>query len=205
VLTKSAAATDGAPAGGDARERILAAAYELFSRDGLRAVGIEAIIARSGVARMTLYRHFASKEALVLAFMERRELRWTREWLQADVERRATDPAERLLAIFDVFDGWFRRDDFEGCTFVKVVQEVPDPADPVNRAGVAHLENIRDFLRGLARGARVADPDDFARKWHILMKGSIVSAGEGDVDAARRAQDVGRLLLAQELPAASAL
>src|SRR3954467_8077216 len=95
---------------GEARERILSAAYDLFSRRGVRAVGIDAIIAQSGVARMTLYRHFASKEQLVLAYLERREELWTRRWLQAEVEQRASDPAERLLAIFDVFDAWFRRE-----------------------------------------------------------------------------------------------
>src|SRR3954470_5167428 len=94
---------------GEARERILGAAYDLFSRRGIRAVGIDAIVAQSGVARMTLYRHFASKEDLVLAFLERREARWTRGWLQAEAQRRASDPAQRLLAIFDVFDEWFRR------------------------------------------------------------------------------------------------
>ena len=70
----------------NARSRILESAYELFSERGVRAVGIDAIIARSGVARMTLYRHFSSKEDLVLAFLERREERWTRLWLQAEVE-----------------------------------------------------------------------------------------------------------------------
>jgi AcrR family transcriptional regulator len=193
--------TESAPPSGasQAHERILSAAYELFSRDGLRAVGIDAIIARSGVARMTLYRHFPSKEALVLAFLERREQRWTREWLQAAVEARTDDPAERLLAVFDVFDGWFRRDDFEGCSFVKVIQEVADPKDPVNRASVKYLEHIRDYLRSQARAAGARDPDDLARKLHMLMKGSIVSAGEGDQDAARRAQQVARLLLDSEL------
>src|SRR5262245_62153820 len=93
----------------DARERILDAAYDLFSRQGIRAVGIDAVIERSDVARMTLYRHFASKDALALAFLERREERWTQGWLQHEVEARATDPAERLLAIFDVFDEWFQR------------------------------------------------------------------------------------------------
>ena len=63
---------------------------------------------------MTLYRHFGSKDALVLAFLDRREARWTKDWLQHEVERRAVDPAERLLAIFDVFDEWFQREDFEG-------------------------------------------------------------------------------------------
>lgn len=196
------ARTDALPPGleatpGDARTRILAAAYDLFSRSGIRAVGIDAIIARSGVARMTLYRHFASKEELVLAYLEQREERWTRGWLQAEVEARAADPAERLLAVFDVFDPWFRRDDFEGCAFIRVMLESIAGEDVVRTASTASLTRIRAFLEGLAREAGVADPDDFARKWHILMKGSIVAAGEGDADAARRAQQVGRLLLAQ--------
>src|SRR6201987_1908853 len=104
----------GAPSKGrGARARILDAAYELFSRNGIQAVGIDAVIYRSGVARQTLYRHFASKQDLVLAFLERREDQWTRRWLEDEVRLRATDPASRLLAIFDVFDAWFRRADFE--------------------------------------------------------------------------------------------
>jgi AcrR family transcriptional regulator len=179
----------------DARERILDAAYDLFSRNGIRAVGIDAIIDRAGVARMTLYRHFGSKEALVLAFLERREERWTRDWLQADVERRATDPGERLLAIFDVFDGWFARADFEGCTFINVLLEIAEPRDEMHRASAAYLARIRAFVRGLAAEAGVADPDGLAHKWHILMRGSIVAAGEGDRQAARRAREVAALVL----------
>jgi AcrR family transcriptional regulator len=185
----------------DARSRILEAAYELFSARGVRGVGIDAIITRSGVARMTLYRHFASKDELVLAFLEQREERWTRAWLQAEVERRATVPAERLLAVFDVFDEWFRRPDFEGCAFINVMLESADAADSTYRATVSYLAGIRHFLEDLARQAGIANADNFARQWHILMKGSIVAAGEGDHEAARRAQDIGRLLLSQHLPA----
>ena len=85
------------------RERVLATAYDLFSRHGTRAVGVDRIIAESGVAKMTLYRNFASKDDLILAFLERREERWTREWLQSEAVRRGATPAERMLAIFDVF------------------------------------------------------------------------------------------------------
>jgi AcrR family transcriptional regulator len=180
----------------DARERILEAAYELFSRNGIRAVGIDAIIERSGVARMSLYRHFGSKDALVLAFLERREERWTRDWLQAEVRRRAADPAERLLAIFDVFDGWFQRDDYEGCSFVNVLLEIADPDSELRRASADYLARIRAFVRELAAEARAVDPEDLAHKWHILMKGSIVAAGEGDRGAARRAREVAALVLA---------
>jgi len=183
--------------GSEARERILEAAYDLFSHQGIRAVGIDSIIERSGVARMTLYRHFASKDALVLAFLERREERWTIGWLQREVEDRSADPAQRLLAIFDVFDGWFQRPDFEGCSFVNVLLEITDPANELHQASVEHLKRIRAFVAGLATEAGIDDPDAFARKWYILMKGSIVAAGEGDIRAARRAREIGALLLAQ--------
>jgi AcrR family transcriptional regulator len=178
-----------------AHERILAAAYELFARRGIQAVGIDAIVERSGVARQTLYRHFNSKQALVLAFLERREQLWTQDWLRAEVERAATEPEARLLAIFDVFDGWFRSPDFEGCSFINVLLEAADPADPIHRAGAAYLAGIREFIKALAEEAGISDPDDFARKWHILMKGSIISAGEGDRDAARRARQMGAVVL----------
>jgi AcrR family transcriptional regulator len=186
---------------GNARSRILDAAYDLFSRRGIRAVGIDAIIGQSGVARMTLYRHFASKDELVLAFLEQRDELWTRNWLCAEVETRAMSPAARLLAVFDVFDEWFRRPGFEGCSFLKVMLETADSADAAYDASVSYLAGIRRFIEGLAREAGIANAADFARQWHILMKGSIVAAGAGDVDAARRAKDIGRLLLESQLPA----
>jgi AcrR family transcriptional regulator len=181
-----------------ARQRILDAAYDLFSRHGIRAVGIDSIIERSGVARMTLYRHFQSKDDLVLAFLEDRERRWTRDWLQCEVQCRASAPDERLLAIFDVFDGWFRQADFEGCSFINVLLEVANPSDSVHQASRVYLAHIRGFLEELATAAGVGDPLGFARQWHILMKGSIVAAAEGDTDAALRAKEIGRLLLSQQ-------
>jgi AcrR family transcriptional regulator len=190
--------TLGTPIAGTPRERILAAAYDLFSRHGPLAVGIDRVVEESGVGKRTLYRHFASKDDLVIEFLRLREERWTREWLQREVERRAEQPEERLLAIFDVFHEWFQRDDLEGCSFVNVLLAYDDREDVVRHASVAHLATIRDFLEGLARDAGIESPDDFARRWHILMKGSIVSAQEGDRDAAMRAQEMGRVVLARE-------
>ena len=187
---------DAGPVRPSGRERILETAYELFSRHGTRAVGIDRIIAESGAAKMTLYRNFASKDELIVAFLAVREERWTRGWLQAEVSRRAETPAERLLAIFDVFGEWFAEPDFEGCSFINVMLELTDREDPGRVASVHHLSVIREFLAGLAEEAGVSDPAAFAHQWHILMKGSIVAAAEGDVGAARRAQEIGRLLLA---------
>ncbi len=179
-----------------ARERILDTAYDLFSRHGTRAVGVDRIIAECGIAKMTLYRNFPSKDELILAFLERREERWTRAWLQAEAQRRGSTPAERLLAIFDTFADWFGQEDFEGCSFINVMIEITEPDSPVRVATVRQLEGIRAFVRGLAEEAGIEDGDAFARQWHILMKGSIVAAGEGDAQAAGRARQMGELLLA---------
>jgi AcrR family transcriptional regulator len=98
--------------GVSARERILDAAYELFSHRGIRAVGVNEVTERAGVATATLYRHFPSKDELVLAFLDVREQRWTKDLIEAGAMRRGSNPQERLLAIFDVLDEWFHRDDF---------------------------------------------------------------------------------------------
>jgi AcrR family transcriptional regulator len=178
----------------EARERILASSYELFARRGIRGVGIEEVIDRAGVAKATLYRHFPSKDQLVLAFLERREQLWTRAFVEAEARQRGTTPEEQLLAIFDVFDEWFRRDDFEACSFINVLLEM-GAEHPAGDACVHHLENIRSVVQSLATEAGISDTDSFARSWHILMKGSIVSAAEGDTEAAQRAKAMARLLI----------
>jgi AcrR family transcriptional regulator len=178
-----------------ARERILDSAYKLFSRRGIRAVGVDEVIDRAAVAKATLYRHFPSKDDLALAFLERREQLWTIGWVEAEARSRGTTPEEQLLAIFDLFDEWFHRDDFEGCSFINVLLEIGDLEHPVGKASAKHLENSRTVVRTLAEEAGLREPEEFARSWHILMKGSIVQAGEGDVDAAKRAQKMGRALL----------
>jgi AcrR family transcriptional regulator len=183
-----------AETGAGARERILDAAYELFSQRGIRAVGVNEVMARAGVATATLYRHFSSKDDLVLAFLVLREQRWTKEFVEAGALSRGSDPEQQLLAIFDVFDEWFRREDFEACSFINVLLEM-GPGHPAGGASVWHLEQIRSIVRRLAEEAGLRDADSFARSWHILMKGSIISASEGDADAAQRAKSMARMLI----------
>jgi AcrR family transcriptional regulator len=177
------------------RERVGRAAYELFSRQGVRAVGVDAVIALAGTAKMTLYRNFPSKDDLILDFLQRREERWTHQWLVAESQRRGDTPREQLLAIFDVFSEWFHDPEFEGCSFLTTMVEINDPDHPVHQATVQHLANIRTHIEKLAAAAGIPDTDSFARQWHILMKGSIMAAHEGDKVAALRAREVGELLL----------
>jgi len=181
-----------------ARERILHAAYRLFTRHGLDAVGVDRVISEAGVAKSTLYRHFRSKDELIIAVLDRRDATWTQAWLRAEVERRASNPLERLLAIFDALDEWFQRDDFEGCLFITSLLETDDHTSPVYAATVAAMGRVRAIIRDLAAEAGAGDPESVARRLHILMTGSIVGAEEGALDAARSAREVAALVLEAE-------
>jgi AcrR family transcriptional regulator len=178
----------------DARERILEAAYDLFAHQGTRSVGVDAIIEKSGVAKMTLYRHFKSKQDLVLAFLERRAALWTEDWLIREVSIRASGPKERLLAIFDAYHDWFQIEDFEGCAFVRVLLEY-QADNPLRVAAAGHLARMRDFVGELANEAGIKDASNFSETWHMLMKGSIIAAAEGNRQAASQAKRAATLIL----------
>jgi hypothetical protein len=108
-------------------------------------------------------------------------------WVEAEARRRGATPEDQLLAIFD---------DFEACSFINVLLEM-GPAHPAGQASVRHLASIRSVVGRLAEEAALRDPESFARSWHILMKGSIVSAAEGDAEAAQRARSMAVLLIEQ--------
>lgn len=161
----------------------MAAAYELFAQRGIRDVGIAELIARAGVAKATFYGHFTSKDELVLAFLERCHQNLTVEQIIAECRKSSGDPIAQLLRIFDVLDGWFRRDDFQACAFVSTMLEM-GPTHPLGEASMSYLAQVRAFMRTLGEEAGLDQPDVFARSCHILTKGSIISAVEGDREAA---------------------
>ena len=177
-----------------ARERILETAYALFSHRGVRDVGIGEVIDKASVAKATLYRHFPSKDDLVLAFLELREKRWTRETLEAGCRRREADAERRVLAVFDVLDEWFRSDDYESCSFVGVLLEL-GTEHPAGRAARRHLDKVRDVIRELAAEAGLRDTDAFAAACQLLVNGAIVSAAAGNAHAARPAKELARSLI----------
>jgi len=185
-----------APTRPGARDRILEAAYELFARHGIQAIGVDEIIRQAGVAKASFYHHFASKDDLVLAFLNLREQRWTLDWIEGEARRRAATPEEQLLTIFDLFDEWFHREDFEADSFVNVLLEL-GPAHPAGKASIEHLGNVRAIITKLAEDVGLRATDSFTRSWHILMKGSIVCAAAGDTEAGKRAQAMAKLLIEQ--------
>lgn len=193
-MTSTTRTDNTAPATPTARERILETAYRLFAQRGIRDVGVDELVAESGVANATFYRHFHSKNDLAMAFLERRQQVWTLGLIESEARRRGATPRERLLAIFDVFDDWFRRDDFEACTFINVLLEM-GARHPLGQASIDYLANIRKIVQRLAEEAHLRDAEEFAYSWHILMKGSIISAAEGQTASAIRARGMAQRLI----------
>ncbi len=175
-------------------ERILSAAYELFTHHSVHELTLAQVQEAAGVSEAELAHEFGSVDALAEECLKRREREWTIGIVRAGARARAEHPEGRLLAIFDVFDEWFHRDDYEACTFINVLLEMGRDHS-LGRASMEHLAFIRSLVAGLAREAGLRDPEDFAFSWHILMKGAIINAVEGDDKAALRAQAMGHDLI----------
>jgi AcrR family transcriptional regulator len=160
----------------DARQRIVAAGAELFARDGVQATGVNAVIARAGVAKGTFYAHFPSKNDLVLAWLQSSSVRWF-DGLRSELEARAQSPAERLTLFFDILGEWLTADDFRGgCQVLNRAAESRQLEHPA-RAALADLQReIELYLRSAAADAGLVDPDALAAQLFLLVPGTIVTA-----------------------------
>jgi len=182
----------------NARERIVRTAYELFRRHSMKTVGVDRIVAEAGVAKTTLYRHFRSKDDLVVAVMERHQELWTRGWFVHEIEARGATPAAQLLAVFDVVEEWFREDSFPGCLFINSLIETHDDLGAIRAASVRGIEEVYVILRRLATDAGAADPSSLAHRLQLMLRGAFVAASQGEMDAIRETKAVARLVLAHE-------
>lgn len=184
----------------DRREHLVQTALDLFCREGFHATGIDRILTESGVAKMTLYKHFRSKDDLILAALRRRDEDF-RNWFIRAVERRAETPRERLIALFDVLGEWFAQKTFTGCTFINAAAEYGRDDDPIHASAAEHKKLVRSYIKGLAASAGASDPDALANALTLLMEGAITMAYVcGEKDAAARARDTAETLVASSLP-----
>ena len=156
-----------------ARERLLAAANELFYNEGVHTVGIDRVIEQAGVAKASLYNTFGSKDELVRAYLETRHASVAERITQA-VERYDT-PRERLLAVFEGQGELFAQPDYRGCAFARASAE-SHPGDLVEQAAEAYRRWVRALLTELAARAGVPEPEVLARQLHLLYDGSGQSA-----------------------------
>lgn len=197
------------PAPRTGRDRIVAAGIELFYRHGFQTIGLDRVLEHADVTKTAFYKHFDTKDELMLECVRTRD-RWEREaWERAVRRIGGEDPRDCLLAFFDVLDRWFNDPDFHGCIFVNAATEFSDPRDPIHRAAAAHKLSNHEFFRGLAAEAGAEDPDAFADHFTVLVEGTLALRHVyGRDDAARTIRPAVRALLERELrqgePGASA-
>jgi len=177
-----------------ARERILETAERLFYRDGYRAVGVDTIIAESGVAKMTLYRHFRSKDELIAAYLARAN-RLLLEWMEGLIAPHA-DPRVGLVAVFEGVAELASSPECLGCAFVGAAAEFPEPEHPGHRVALEHKRAVAARLRELAEAAGAKDPDELAEELLLVMDGAWSAARVfGPGNHGRRAAEASRALI----------
>ena len=168
-------------------ERILETADRLFYGQGIRAMGVDTIAAEIGISKRTLYNHFPSKDALIVAYLQRR-LRL--------IPTSTKPPAQQILDDFDRLERAFASDGFRGCAFVNAVAELKDPKHAANEIALAFKEMRRQWFRELLGRAGVADPDGLSLQLMLLVDGAIAAAlVRKDPTVARAAKEAARVLL----------
>ncbi len=130
------------------RDHLIDTAIRLFNRDGFHATGIDAILAEAGVAKMTLYNHFKSKDDLIVAALEVRDERWM-AWFRGDLNRRARTPERRLLLIFELLGEWFGQPDFRGCMFINAASEYCGLDPRIAEVSARHKQLVKQEIRFL--------------------------------------------------------
>lgn len=155
----------------DARDRILATADDMFYRDGIRAVGVDTVIAASNVAKTTLYRHFPSKDDLVVAYLEGRNQRYW-EYLTAAIDRCPDNPRAQLLTMFAAIDDILSAPDCQGCPFLITMTEFPAPDYPAHKVAIAHKQATQQRFAELAKQAGLENAEELGASLLMLLDGA---------------------------------
>ncbi len=178
-----------------ARERILEAASNLFYQEGVQNVGIDRIIAESGVAKMSLYNNFKSKDDLIAAYLDQRGTEWE-AFLEAKIKNAEAEPKNKLLMVFDVLAKWASKPEFRGCAFINSSVELANPQHPGFQIAVHHKKVTLDCLKSLANEANLANSEVIAEQLMILVEGSIVMAMmQGKPDPMKQAKQAAKTLI----------
>jgi len=171
------------------RDRLIHSAHDLFYERGFHAVGLDAILADVGVTKTTFYNHFTTKEDLVRAVLDWHD-QWWRNEFRAMLKTLGGDrPRDQLLAVADALEKVISQSEFNGCFFVNVAVQFPQPHDPAHQAAAAHKRNMEEIIRELAGYAGADDPKAMAEEISLVMEGAYVTrqvSGNAASDVARR-------------------
>lgn len=169
----------------DVRQRILDTASTLFYERGVRAVGVDLVVDESGVAKTSLYRHFRTKDDLIVAFLEREDVEFWGQW-DAVAARHAGDPAGEIEAHMRWIGKRLARANYRGCPQINVAAEFAEPDHPARAVAKRHMQAMRTRLAALARQFGAARPNDLAAQLGLLVNGAFVSASMLAPDEATR-------------------
>jgi AcrR family transcriptional regulator len=179
---------------GAARDRILETATRLFYARGLRSVGVDTIIAESGVAKATFYKHFPAKDDLITAYLDKVDRAWTGQ-LRAAAAAAGPSPAHQLVGLFDALGSACRRAGYRGCGFINAAAE-SQPGTTAHDRTIAHKRQVREWMEGLARDAGAAEPGQLARALSLLLDGALANGAlDADPGAVESARDTAELLV----------
>ena len=179
-----------------ARQRIIAAASELFYQNGIRATGIATIISHAGVARATFFHHFPAKSDLVIAWLQQPASRWF-DRMRAELDATTESSTSRLLSFFDLLGEWFAQEDFRGCAFQNAAAETPEADHALRHATHDYTLEIQDYLRQNASDAGLPNPARIAEELHLLAQGAIATAvATRSPEAARVARAAAKRIVA---------
>ncbi len=177
------------------REQLIQAALTLFCEKGFHAVGTDAIAQHSGVTKKTMYHHFKSKDELILAVLRYYDERFRNDFMRA-VEGKAETPRERLLAVFDVAEKWFAKDNFYGCLFVAAAGEYPEPDTPIRHTCKEFKGLMQKYIEGLATQAGAESPEQLASHLLLLLEGAITLAQiHASPQTASQAKEAAKVLI----------
>ncbi|MDN3517888.1 TetR/AcrR family transcriptional regulator [Aquisalimonas lutea] len=179
------------------RDQLLETATELFYRNGCHTTGIDKVLAEAGVAKMTLYKHFKSKDNLVLAACERFHEK-VREEFEETVNEEGLTARERLEALFDFMDRWSRREEFWGCPSINLAVQYPEHDHPIHQAAAEHKQFRMDYVTDLAEQAGLSNPRETARQLVLLIEGvTVMVQVTGDHSLVASAREGARTLIAR--------
>lgn len=178
------------------REHLVDTAISLFSKNGFHATGVDTIIEAAGISKKTLYRHFRSKDDLILAALRKYSGQF-RTGFMRDVEWRATTPKDRLLAIYDVARDWFEDKSFYGCMYINAVGEYSAPGTPIRQVCQEFKTLMRGYMEQLVRDMGIQDAGRLADELALLLEGAIVTAqiSENKGHAGKVAKTAARALI----------
>ena len=181
------------------REAIVDTAIELFRRNGFHATGVDKIVEESGATKRTLYKHFPSKDALVVAALEKHHAQFI-DFFGGSTEAKASDPEDKLLAIFDVAHDWFSQDDFYGCMFINAIGEYAETRGKVRAVVQDFKQHVQAYIKDVAEKAGAKNPAALAEQLALLLEGSIVTAQvSNNPKAASSAKAIAKELINQQL------